>query len=93
MINARNTINGFIKLSRTKAAKQTGILYGSQILVMALGLIIAPIVTRVLGPEKYGVLTFNLAVLLFISVFFEFGFFSAGAILLAVSKEKKKTRN
>ncbi len=90
MINARNTINGFIKLSRTKAAKQTGILYGSQILVMALGLIIALIVTRVLGPEKYGVLTFILAVLLFISVFFEFGFFSAGARLLAVSKDKKK---
>lgn len=90
MINAHNTINGFIKLSRTKAAKQTGILYGSQILVMALGLIIAPIVTRELGPEKYGVLTFILAVLLFISVFFAFGFFSAGARLLAVSKDKKK---
>jgi len=90
MINARNTINGFIKLSKTKTAKQTGILYGSQILVMALGLITAPIVTRALGPEKYGVLAFILAIIGFISLFFEFGFFSAGARLLAVSKNKKR---
>lgn len=90
MINIRNTINSFIKSSKTKTAKQTGILYGSQILRMALGLISAPIVTRVLGPEKYGIFAFILAVIGFISLFFEFGFFSAGARLLAVSKDKEK---
>ena len=90
MINARNTTNGFIKLSKTKPAKQTLILYGSQILAMALGFITAPIVTRALGPEKYGIFAFVLAVISFISLFFEFGFFSAGARLLAVSKDKKK---
>lgn len=89
MINIREMINGFANLTKTKTAKQTGILYGSQILVMALGLIIAPIVTRTLGPEKYGILTFILAVMLFISLFFEFGFFSAGARLLAISKDKR----
>jgi len=57
---------------------------------MVLGLITAPIVTRVLGPEKYGIFAFILAVITFISLFFEFGFFSAGARLLAVSKNKKK---
>ncbi len=83
-------VNGFVNLAKTKTAKQTGVLYGSQILAMALGLITAPIVTRVLGPEKYGIFTFVLAVISFISLFFEFGFFSAGARLLAVSKDKKK---
>lgn len=84
------SINGFVNLVKTKTAKQTGILYGSQILVMALGLITAPIVTRLLGPEKYGILAFVLAVISFISLFFEFGFFSAGARLLTVSKAKEK---
>ncbi len=90
MLNARNVMNSFINLSKTKTAKQTGVLYGSQISAMALGLITAPIVTRVLGPEKYGILAFILAVISFISLFFEFGFFSAGARLLAISKEKEK---
>ncbi len=90
MINTRNPINGFIKLSKTKTAKQTGILYGSRIAVMVFGLIITPILTRTLGPEKYGILAFVLAIITFIALFFEFGFFSAGARLLAVSKNKKE---
>ena len=90
MTNTHNTINYFLSLAKTKTVKQTGILYSSQILAMALGLITAPIVTRTLGPEKYGILAFILAVISFISLFFEFGFFSAGARLLAVSGSKKK---
>jgi len=90
MINIRKMINGFAELVKTKTTKQTGILYGSQILVMVLGLMVAPIVTRTLGPEKYGVLTFVLAIVFFIALFFEFGFFSAGARLLALSKDKEK---
>ncbi len=90
MINAHEAINSFINLSKTKTAKQTGVLYGSQILAMALGLITAPIVTRILGPEKYGLLAFILTIIGFISLFFEFGFFSAGARLLAISKDKRR---
>jgi len=90
MIDARKMIHAFVDLTKAKTTKQTGILYGSQILATALGLIIAPIVTRALGPDKYGILAFILALVLFISLFFEFGFFSAGARLLAISGNKKK---
>jgi len=89
MIDVHKIINGFADLAKTKIVKQTGILYSSQILAMTLGFIITPIVTRTLGPERYGILTFILAIVAFISLFFEFGFFSAGARLLAVSKDKK----
>jgi len=89
MISAREKINNFINLAKTRTAKQTGVLYAAQILAMALGLVTAPIVTRTLGPEKYGIFAFILAVITFISLFFEFGFFSATAKLLAVSKDKK----
>ena len=88
--SAHKRVNGFVNLAKTKTAKQTGILYGSQIAVMVFGLITASILTRTLGPEKYGILAFILAVIGFIALFFEFGFFSAGARLLAVSKDKKE---
>lgn len=52
MIDARKMIHAFVDLTKAKTTKQTGILYGSQILVAALGLIIALIVTRALGPLK-----------------------------------------
>jgi len=90
MINIFNAINKFIKSLKSKTAKQAGTLYGSRILAMFLGLIITPIITRALEPEEYGLLAFILAIICFTSLFFEFGFFSAGARLLAVSKDKKR---
>lgn len=56
---------------------------------MFLGLVIAPIVTRILGPEQFGVLSFTLAVISFAGLFFEFGFFAAGARLLALAVEEQ----
>ncbi len=93
MINTHKLINGFANLAKTKTAKQTGILYGSQILAMAFGFIVIPILTRILGPEKYGILVFILTVISFMALFFEFGFFSTGARLLAVSKDKRKDQD
>ena len=90
MISARGKINNFINLAKTRTAKQTGALYAAQILAMALGFITVSIVTRTLGPEKYGILAFILAAITFISLFFEFGFFSAGARLLAISRSKRR---
>jgi len=90
MIKDYKRRNNFVNLIKTKTAKQTGILYGSQLLAMVEGFIITLIVTRALGPEKYGILEFILAVIFFMSLFFEFGFFSAGTRLLALSKDKTK---
>lgn len=92
IIASSKTLNGFVNLVKTKVAKQTGVLYGSRILTSILALIITPVITRVLGPEKYGVYVFILAVITFAYLFFEFGFFTSGARLLAVSKDREKDR-
>lgn len=93
MTKTRKALNGFINLLRTKTARQTGILYGSKILGMALGFVTTIIVTRSLGPTQYGVLVFILSVITFSSLFFEFGFFSAGARLLAISRSLSENSN
>ena len=90
--NARKTINDFTNLARSKPAKQTSILYGSQIIVLFLGIFTGVINTRFLGPMDYGILAFIVALIAFISLFFEFGFFSAGARLLALTNKEKEER-
>jgi O-antigen/teichoic acid export membrane protein len=81
-----------VEVLNQKTVRQTGFLYGSQLFSMVLGLNASVIVTRNLGPEKYGVLSFILAVFSFTSLFFEFGFFSTGARLLALTKDKERQR-
>lgn len=63
--------------------RQSATLYVSNILVMASGLITAPIVTRELGPERYGDLAFILSFISFVFLFFDFGLYDSGAKLLA----------
>lgn len=87
------TITNFTNLARSKPAKQTSMLYGSQIIVLFLGIFIGVINTRFLGPIGYGILAFILALIAFISLFFEFGFFSAGARLLALTNNEKEERS
>ncbi len=78
---------------KTKAAKQTALLYGAQIISLAGGFISVPIITRALDPHQYGLLSFALAFIAFVSLFFEFGFFSAGARLLSISKTEEDNRD
>ena len=83
-------MKNFLILAKTKTAKQTGFLYGSQIAAMAIGFIATILVTRALGPEQYGLLAFIITLVALISIFFEFGFASSTALLLANSKQQRK---
>ena len=75
-----------------KTGKQTFTLYFSQIIGLFLGLFIGIINTRVLGPEGYGILAFFLAITSFTVLFFRFGFFSAGGLLIAEAKDERKEK-
>ena len=87
------TITEFTNLAKSKPAKQTSMLYGSQIIVLFLGIFTGVINTRFLGPIDYGILAFIIALIAFVSLFFEFGFFSAGARLLALANTEKEERS
>jgi O-antigen/teichoic acid export membrane protein len=93
MNRIKETITDFNNLARSKPAKQTSMLYGSQIIVLFLGIFTGVINTRSLGPIDYGILAFIVALIAFVSLFFEFGFFSAGARLLALANTEKEERS
>jgi len=91
-----NRINGIIQdglsLAKTKTAKQTFTLFASRVLVMGLGIITAILNTRILGPKDYGILAFFGTITGFTVLFFRFGFFSSGGLLLAQEKDKNREK-
>lgn len=74
----------------SKTVKQTATLYTSQILLIVLGIVTSSMNTRILGPKGYGILAFFGTVTGFSVLFFRFGFFSAGGLLLVQEKDEER---
>jgi O-antigen/teichoic acid export membrane protein len=72
-----------VNILQSKTAKQTAILFGSQIALVAIGFGIKTIQTNVLGAEAYGLYAFFGSFTGFAVLFFRFGFFSSLQVLLA----------
>jgi O-antigen/teichoic acid export membrane protein len=82
-----------LALVRNEASRQTAVLYGAQLLSMALNFVFLVIVAKAMSQEDYGVYSFCVAsVLMFLSYLFEFGVFSAGARLLAIAADRDEER-
>jgi O-antigen/teichoic acid export membrane protein len=84
-------------LIREEAGRQTAVLYGAQLLSMALNFVFGVVVVgRAMSQEDYGVYSFCIySVVVFLGFLFEFGVFSAGARLLAIAEtpeEERRTR-
>jgi O-antigen/teichoic acid export membrane protein len=79
-------------LFKNKLTRQTAILFSSQILLIVIGVFTGVINSRYLGPEGYGIYSFVMAIISFISIFLGFGFTSAGARLVAVAPNKENER-
>jgi O-antigen/teichoic acid export membrane protein len=77
---------------RSKTLRQTSILYASYILQLLVGIGSVTINTRLLGPEEYGLLSFFLTVTLFVGIFFNFGFFNSGGILIIDESRTEQQR-
>ena len=75
-----------MKILHSKTAKQTAILFGSQIIMVAIGFGIKTIQTKYLGPEAYGLYAFFSSFTGFTVLFFRFGLFSSLQVLLAENK-------
>lgn len=90
--NVHELITYFRDTLKTKTAKQSLTLYASQIIVLGLNVAINVVNTRFLGPFEYGILSFCSALIAFIVLFFEFGVFTAGARILALSKNDKEEK-
>ncbi len=76
----------------SKTARQTLTLYASQILLILLGIVTSSLNTRILGPKGYGILAFFGTITGFSALFFRFGLFDSGGLLLAEERERSKER-
>ena len=85
-------VRGLINFACTRTFKQTCSLYASNTLSILLLFAINIVNARYLGKETFGIYSFTMAVLIFTSSFFEFGFLSAGARLLAIAEGKDQER-
>lgn len=73
-------------------AKQTYLLYASQISVMLLGAFTYYLLTKYLSKEEFGDRELIFKVVSFLLSFFEFGIFTAGSRLLAIEQNKQVER-
>jgi len=92
MIDAKSILSEFRKDLFGKTGRQASVLYSSQIAALLLGLVTRIISTRALGPEGYGILAFFISITTFTVLFFRFGLFSAGTLLIAESKSEREGR-
>jgi O-antigen/teichoic acid export membrane protein len=76
-----------------EAGRQTVVLYGAQLLSMALNFVFTVVIGRAMSQEDYGVFSFCVfSVVIFLGYLFEFGIFSAGARLLAIAETRDEER-
>ncbi|WP_103578090.1 lipopolysaccharide biosynthesis protein [Campylobacter concisus] len=77
----------------SKAAKQTLFLFVAQIFGMVAGFISNMLLAKQMGATDFGIYSLSLAIIIFISIFFEFGYFSSASKMLAknhdIDLEKK----
>lgn len=77
-----------MSILKSKTVRQTAILFGAQLAMVAIGFGIKTIQTRFLGPEGYGLYAFFGSFTAFSVLFFRFGFFSSLQVLLAENKNQ-----
>jgi O-antigen/teichoic acid export membrane protein len=80
-------------LENKTLAKQTTILFTSQVLNMLLGIVLDVVNTRILGKENFGSFSFINAIIFSAVMFFDFGIFFSGSRLLAYSKNNDEERS
>lgn len=80
-------------LFASKVAKQTLFLFIAQIFGMVVGFVSNMLLAKQMGATNFGIYSLSLAIITFISIFFEFGYFSSASKMLAnnhdINLEKK----
>ena len=80
-------------LFASKVAKQTLFLFVAQIFGMVVGFVSNMLLAKQMGATNFGIYSLSLAIITFVSIFFEFGYFSSASKILAnnhdINLEKK----
>ncbi len=80
------------KLLSSKTSKQTILLFVAQIFGMVIGFISNMLLAKQMGAATFGIYSFSLAIISFLAIFFEFGYFASTSRLLAINHNKHKEK-
>ena len=80
------------KLISSKTSKQTLILFIAQIFGMVVGFVSNMLLAKEMGVQTFGIYSFALAIISFLAIFFEFGYFASASRLLAINHDKSKEK-
>ncbi len=83
----------FFNLLKNKTLLQTIFSFSAQIFGMGIMFIANILMAKTMGPESYGLYSFAFAVLSFVAIFFEFGYFASGSRLLATVENDKEEKD
>ncbi len=76
----------------TKTAKQTVGLFSAQIIGLIIGFAANIVLAKQMEPKGFGIYSFALSVVMFLSLFFEFGYFASTARLLVQTENKEEEK-
>ena len=88
-MKVKTSLNKVLKRSESQAARQTAVLFSSDILGIVLGVGVSVINTRLLSPEGFGDFKYITNLLAFVLVIFEFGIFNTGGRLIALKQYER----
>lgn len=77
---------------QNRLVRQTGIYSLMQIFSLGCGFLSNVFLAKEMGAELFGIYSFAVAVMAFVSIFFEFGLFSTAAKILADTQDRDKER-
>lgn len=77
---------------KSRLAQQTGVYSLMQIFSLGFGFLSNVFLAKEMGAERFGIYSFAVAVMAFVSIFFEFGLFSTASKILADNLDKEKER-
>ena len=66
------------QIRHSRLARQTGVYSLMQMFSLGMGFLINVFLAKEMGVDQFGIYSFSVAVMGFVGIFFEFGFFSIG---------------
>jgi O-antigen/teichoic acid export membrane protein len=79
-------------LAQNRTSKKTFLLFSSQVFSLFFGFLTNMFLAKNMGAEKYGVYALTLAIISFLAIFYEFGYFASVSRLLAQTRDFLKER-
>lgn len=81
------------QIKHNRIARQTGVYSIMQVFSLGMGFLINVFLAKEMGVDQFGIYSFAVAVMSFVGIFFEFGFFSTAAKILADNTSPEEERH